>query len=251
MRIYKCQIGLELLHSSKMPFHIIIIIDNFPHTWSHFSFSWIIIFLWNLFLLNDSTMFVSSIRHWWEKCRTINYFVTATIQLQKKTPPQEKKIEIENSFFCFCGTFFEWARNKWNWSFNSRKKIVNMKLIVFTNRYLKINGFLVQKIDRKSFSWVLNFFNNTVRKNQFFYLRSISAIKLLNIVWNEWRSGCIRTTFFLLAPSSASSPINFIKLAPHTLHFSQVEFLCDVACGWIRINKAEKKNLLLAHLLTA
>ena len=99
MRIYKCQIGLELLHSSKMPFHIIIIIDNFPHTWSHFSFSWIIIFLWNLFLLNDSTMFVSSIRHWWEKCRTINYFVTATIQLQKKLHHRKKNWNRKLFFF--------------------------------------------------------------------------------------------------------------------------------------------------------
>jgi hypothetical protein len=121
-----------------------------------------------------------------------------------------------------------------------------MKLIVFSNRYLKIDGFLVWKIDRKSFSWVLNFFKQHRRKKSIFFI--CVAFPLLNY-WTLYGTsegvGVLGRLFLLLASSSASSPINFIKLAPHTLHFSQVEFLCDVACGWIRINKAEKKIFFL------
>jgi hypothetical protein len=63
---------------------------------------------------------------------------------KKNIPPQENKIEIENSFFCFCGTFFSSEREiNGIGALIHEKKFVNMKLIVFSNRYLKIDGFLV------------------------------------------------------------------------------------------------------------
>lgn len=78
---FMCQIGLEFLHSSKcLPTLLsLLTIFHIREASSFIQFCKVGFFFLYLFEKNffscDPTMFVSSIRHWWEKRRTINYFL--------------------------------------------------------------------------------------------------------------------------------------------------------------------------------
>ena len=92
MGIYMCQIGLELLHSSKKCLSTLSLLTIFHIREAIFHSTEFI------FYLIQQCLFLQ-LGTGEKNCRTINYFVTATIQLQTFHHRKKKIIEIENSFF--------------------------------------------------------------------------------------------------------------------------------------------------------
>lgn len=112
---------------------------------------------------------------------------------------RKKRIEIENSFFFAFVAFLFLSEREINGIgalIHEKKKIVNMKLIVFTNRYLKIDGFL----EPQKFLLGFKFLSSTTRKKVNFFI--CVAFPLLNY-WKLYGTsegvGVLGRLFFSLA----------------------------------------------------